>query len=73
MFIIHILSNGSVAAAPCCAQIKVVADYTMFMCRRYKCFQGKLWPLFISLAMLESRRTGQPPLIIALHEKLRLR
>lgn len=54
MFIIHILSNGSVAAAPRRAQIKVVADYTMFMYRRYKCFQGKLWPLF-NLRCLKAR------------------
>lgn len=38
VFIMHILSNGTVAALLRCAQFKVVADYAVLMCQRYECF-----------------------------------
>lgn len=38
VFIMHILSNGTVAALLCCAQFKVVADYAVLMCQHYECF-----------------------------------
>lgn len=56
MFIMHILSNSTVAALLRCAQFKVVADYAVLMCQRYECFtpttttKKKRWPFiyFIS-------------------------
>lgn len=41
MFIMHILSNGTVAALLRRAQFKVVADYAVLMCQRYECFTTK--------------------------------
>lgn len=77
MFIMHILSNGSVAALLRCAQFKVVADYAVLMCQRYECFttttkRRNVGLLFILFPMLKSHRTGLCllPLIIVLKDKL---
>lgn len=76
MFIMHILSNGTVAALLRCAQFKVVADYTVLMCQRYECFTTKkpqnVGPLLILFPMLKSHRTGLCllPLIIVLKDKV---
>lgn len=75
MFIMHILSNGTVAALLGCAQFKVVADYAVLTCQRYECFTPitkNLGLLFILFPILKSHRTGLCllPLIIVLKDKL---